>query len=109
MWRCTACGYIHEGDEAPERCPKCNAPREKFEAVAEAAAELIRRSRQTNGLHIKLSALLAEVMCVSEQGIEDNLDPPCVKIFTEAREQAAVLRRKINAEIQGHISKGKWG
>ncbi|MBO7598332.1 MAG: NADH peroxidase, partial [Bacteroidales bacterium] len=25
-WICTVCGYVHEGDEAPEKCPKCKAP-----------------------------------------------------------------------------------
>ena len=32
---CTVCGYVHEGDEAPERCPQCKAPREKFKEVIE--------------------------------------------------------------------------
>ena len=32
---CTVCGYVHEGDEAPERCPQCKAPREKFKEVAD--------------------------------------------------------------------------
>jgi len=27
---CTVCGYIHEGDEPPEQCPICKAPKEKF-------------------------------------------------------------------------------
>lgn len=27
---CTVCGYIHEGDEAPEVCPQCKQPKEKF-------------------------------------------------------------------------------
>ena len=27
---CTICGYVHEGDEAPEKCPKCKAPKDKF-------------------------------------------------------------------------------
>lgn len=30
---CTVCGYIHEGDEAPEKCPICKAPRDKFKEV----------------------------------------------------------------------------
>ncbi|MGE4577105.1 MAG: FAD-dependent oxidoreductase [Candidatus Methanomethylophilaceae archaeon] len=30
-WRCTVCGYIHEGDGPPEICPQCGAPKEKFE------------------------------------------------------------------------------
>lgn len=29
---CTVCGYVYEGDSAPERCPQCNAPAEKFKA-----------------------------------------------------------------------------
>lgn len=27
---CSICGYVHEGTEAPEFCPQCKAPREKF-------------------------------------------------------------------------------
>ena len=27
---CTVCGYVHEGDAAPEFCPQCKAPKEKF-------------------------------------------------------------------------------
>lgn len=27
---CTICGYVHEGDSAPDKCPQCNAPKEKF-------------------------------------------------------------------------------
>ncbi|MDF7826586.1 thiamine pyrophosphate-binding protein [Pontiellaceae bacterium B12227] len=30
-WKCTVCGYIHEGDEAPETCPVCGAPASVFE------------------------------------------------------------------------------
>lgn len=27
---CTVCGYVHEGTEAPEKCPKCKVGPEKF-------------------------------------------------------------------------------
>ena len=27
---CSVCGYVHEGDEAPEVCPVCKAPASKF-------------------------------------------------------------------------------
>ena len=27
---CSVCGYVHEGDAAPERCPQCNVPADKF-------------------------------------------------------------------------------
>ena len=35
---CTVCGYIHEGDAAPERCPQCKVPASKFEVLKEDAA-----------------------------------------------------------------------
>ena len=27
---CTICGYVHEGDSAPQKCPLCGAPASKF-------------------------------------------------------------------------------
>jgi len=24
-WRCGVCGYVHDGDNPPEKCPKCGA------------------------------------------------------------------------------------
>ena len=29
-WVCNVCGYVHEGDAAPEVCPICKAPAGKF-------------------------------------------------------------------------------
>lgn len=30
---CQVCGYVYEGEEAPEQCPICKAPKEKFNEV----------------------------------------------------------------------------
>ncbi|MBD5209831.1 MAG: NADH peroxidase [Bacteroidales bacterium] len=30
---CVVCGYVHEGDEAPEKCPVCGAPKSKFKEL----------------------------------------------------------------------------
>ncbi len=32
---CSVCGYVYEGDQAPEKCPVCSAPASKFVAQAE--------------------------------------------------------------------------
>ncbi len=32
---CTVCGYVHEGEEAPERCPQCKVPASKFKELDE--------------------------------------------------------------------------
>ena len=29
-WVCPVCGYVHEGPEAPEKCPVCKVPGSKF-------------------------------------------------------------------------------
>ena len=34
-WRCSICGEIVEGEHAPEKCPLCKAPAEKFEEIVE--------------------------------------------------------------------------
>ncbi len=38
-FRCKVCGYIHEGDAAPEKCPQCQAPASEFEEITEGGAE----------------------------------------------------------------------
>ncbi len=30
-WKCSICGYIHEGKEPPAKCPCCKHPREYYE------------------------------------------------------------------------------
>jgi rubredoxin len=37
-WKCLVCGYIHTGDEPPEKCPVCGAPKSQFVEVTEPAA-----------------------------------------------------------------------
>ena len=32
-WRCLVCGFIHEGENPPVKCPVCEAPASRFEEV----------------------------------------------------------------------------
>ena len=32
-FQCTVCGYVYEGDEAPEFCPQCKQPKSKFKEM----------------------------------------------------------------------------
>jgi len=32
-WRCGVCGYIFEGADAPDFCPNCKSPKEKFDEL----------------------------------------------------------------------------
>lgn len=35
---CTVCGYVHEGDDAPDFCPQCKVPKSKFKLLEETGA-----------------------------------------------------------------------
>ena len=34
-WKCRNCGYVHEGKEAPIKCPACAHPQSYYEALCE--------------------------------------------------------------------------
>jgi len=34
-WICSVCGHVHVGDTAPEKCPICKVPAEKFNKASE--------------------------------------------------------------------------
>ncbi len=34
-WKCNNCGYIHEEESAPEKCPACAHPKDYFEVLCE--------------------------------------------------------------------------
>ncbi len=108
-WQCEVCGYIFDGDEAPDKCPKCGAPKEKFAKLDDDTAALVDRSRFSNSLHMELHTLLERVKEISEQGIEDELDPACVKLFEAAIAYAVDIQQRIKAELRTHMSKNKWG
>ena len=37
-YKCKVCGYIHEGNKAPDVCPVCAAPASDFEEMKDEAA-----------------------------------------------------------------------
>ena len=108
LFKCSVCGYVHEGDAAPAKCPKCGAPAEKFEELSAEAADKIYRSDLTNALHMELISLAEQMISVCEEGIEDDLDPNCVTAFNNAMNEAWIIKQRSKAELAGHMSRGKW-
>jgi len=106
-WKCV-CGYVHDGEAVCEVCPKCGAPGSSFEALDEAASDLIERARNTNMLHVRLIDLARQIERICESGIEDALDPGCVDVFKKSLEASYVMMKLSSAELQGHVNKGKW-
>jgi len=108
LWKCSVCGYVHMGAEAPEKCPKCGAPAEKFDPIPEADAKKIHDSDRTNDIHMEIIRLAMKISELAKEGITINLDPPCVALFEQANKEAWIIKQRSKAEIAGHIARGKW-
>ncbi len=108
LWKCSVCGYLHYGDEAPESCPKCGAPKDKFVELGQEDAEKILKSDRTNSIHMEIIGLAEKMQKLAQEGIEINLDPPCVSAFEKALYEALVIKQRAKAELEGHMKRGKW-
>lgn len=108
LWKCSVCGFTIEGEKAPDFCPKCGAPAEKFAMLGEEDAKKVYMSDRTNDIHMKLINLAMKMEALAEEGIKINLDPPCVSVFQKAKDEAWIIKQRSKAEIAGHVSKGKW-
>jgi hypothetical protein len=108
LWKCSVCGFVYEGSEAPPKCPKCMSPKEKFAALSEEDAQKIYASDRTNDIHMEIIRLAMKIAKLAKEGIEINLDPPCVALFEQARDEAWIIKQRSKAEIAGHLGKGKW-
>lgn len=108
LWKCTVCGYIHDGENPPEACPKCGAPAEKFTALTDEEAQKVYASDRTNDIHMEIIKLAMKIKDLAKEGIEINLDPPCVAVFEKAKHEAWVIKQRSKAELAGHMGKGKW-
>ena len=47
-WKCSVCGYIHKGNEPPEKCPVCGADKSKF-SLAESDTSALAKDTNING------------------------------------------------------------
>lgn len=108
LWKCSVCNYVHEGDEAPDVCPKCGAPKDKFVELTSEEVDKVYASDRTNDIHMKLVQYAMKITSLCEEGIKLNLDPACVKVFEQSKQAAWIMKQKCKAELEGHMKKGKW-
>ena len=67
---CSVCGYVHEGDTAPEKCPQCGVPASKF-------------NKQEDGLSWAAEHVVGVAKGVSEDILEDlraNFNGECSEV-----------------------------
>lgn len=108
LWKCSICGYVHQGDEAPDFCPKCGVPKDKFVELSSEDSDKIYKADRTNDIHMEIIKLSMKIAALSDEGITINLDPPCVSAFSKAKDEAWIIKQRAKAELAGHMSKGKW-
>jgi rubredoxin len=108
LFKCSVCWFIHEGADAPDVCPKCGSPKEKYEKLDPDAAKKIYDADRTNDIHTEVINMMAAVMDLCEEGIDINLDPPCLAAFTKAKNEAGIIKERSRAEIESHVKKNKW-
>lgn len=108
LFKCTVCGYVAEGLEAPAVCPKCGLGQEKFVELSAEDAGKIYSSDRTNDIHAEIIILADRIAKLSQEGIEINLDPKCVNGFEKAKNEAWVIKQRCKAELAGHMANGKW-
>ena len=86
QWKCTLCGYIHTGDEPPEKCPVCGADKSKFilvepaesEAPEETEAEDEKKRRRvrlaSSYLDVAAATFIANPQLFAERGLYNAID-----------------------------------
>ena len=64
-WICPVCGYVHEGDTPPEKCPQCGVPGSKF---TEQKAEMSWAAEHVVGVAAGVDAEILEGLRANFQG-----------------------------------------
>jgi len=68
---CTFCGYVHEGDAAPQACPHCKAPADKF--IEQKSGDLIWADEHRIGVAKDVDAEVLE-------GLRANFNGECMEV-----------------------------
>ena len=70
---CQICGYVHEGENAPEFCPQCKAPSAKFAAQAATSGEIKFACEHMIGGH-------DDIDCEVREGLKANFMGECTEV-----------------------------
>ena len=105
-WRCKVCGEIVVGDAAPEKCPLCKAPAEKFEEVVEESMDWA-----TEHVVGEAKGVPAEII----EGLRANFNGECTEVgmylamarvaFREGYPEIGMYWEKAAYEEAEHASK----
>ncbi len=103
-FKCKVCGYIHEGDAAPEKCPQCQAPASEFEEIMEAGADKpVKKGLNTDGnaYTIIYSCIVVVIVAFLLAFVSKVLEPKStanVRIDKKSQILAALNLRDVKSE-----------
>lgn len=75
-WICPVCGYVHEGDEAPAKCPQCGVPGAKFKKAEETGISFVAEHKIGIAAEIPQNEKGAFVL----QGLKDHFNGECCEV-----------------------------
>ena len=68
---CSVCGYVHEGDSAPDKCPQCGVSADKFNKVEEGERSWVAEHVVGIAQGVDMEIL---------QGLRDNFNGECSEV-----------------------------
>ena len=95
---CPVCGYVHEGNEPPEKCPLCGVPGSKFKV--EESNEMAWASEHVLGIAKDVDP---EILA----GLRSNFEGECSEVGMYLA-MARVAYREGYAEIGAYYEKAAW-
>ena len=96
-WVCQVCGYVHEGDTPPEKCPQCKAPASKF---TEQKGDMTWASEHVVGV---AKGVDEEII----QGLRENFNGECCEVGMYLA-MARVAHREGYPEIAEAFKRYAW-
>lgn len=96
-FQCTICGQIHEGLEAPEKCPVCKAPSSKFTVIDKGAQKATKLQKINEEDYEIIKKLETDGYVKAVEWYQENYD--CE--LDEAKDAIKAIREKYNVHYNG--------
>ncbi len=97
---CPVCGYVHEGDSAPERCPECGVPGAKFNIVEETGKLVFADEHK-----IGVAAAVTDMEII--EGLRANFTGECTEVGMYLA-MARAAHREGYPEVGLYYEKAAW-
>ncbi len=106
-FKCKVCGYVHEGDKTPEKCPVCQAPASEFEEIVEEGAPAKKgMDRNSNAYTIIYSAVMVILVAVGLAVTSQSLRP--FQKANEDNDKRLQILRSINVSVTANEAEAKY-